>query len=44
MANQEHADYHRQDYRDELKSEMRHVARVDETDALHDIVDAIKAG
>src|SRR5262249_16756443 len=36
MTNQKHADYHRQDNRDKLKPEMRHVARVDETDALHD--------
>src|SRR5262249_45004965 len=36
MTNQKHADYHRQDDRDELKPEMGHVARVDETDALHD--------
>src|SRR5262245_23032824 len=36
MTNQKHADYHRQDNRDKLKPEMRHLARVDETDALHD--------
>src|SRR5262245_21882625 len=36
MTNQKHADYHRQDDRDELKPEMGHVAGVDETDALHD--------
>jgi hypothetical protein len=36
MTNQKHADCHRQDNRDKLKPEMRHVARVDEADALHD--------
>src|SRR5262249_4881557 len=36
MTNQKHADYHRQDDRDKLKPEMGHVARVDETNALHD--------
>src|SRR5262245_4799716 len=36
IANQEHPDDHRQDGRDKLKPEMRHVARVNETDALHD--------
>ena len=36
MANQKHTDDHRQHDRDKLKPEMRHLARVDETDALRD--------
>src|SRR5262249_53759606 len=39
MTDQKHTDQHRQDNGDKLEPEMRYVARVEETDALHDTAD-----